>query len=209
MPKTNGILGKKIGMTRVWTDDGNAVGVTAVEVGPCVVLQKKTSGKEGYQAIQVGFGAKRDSRCIKPELGHFKEANQGAFYHVREFQVADVAQYEVGQVIKMTDLFKVGDLVDVSGTSKGKGFQGVMKRHNFRGGCDTHGSMFHRAPGSIGQSAWPSRVVKGRKMPGHMGDVLVTKKNVIVMDIREADNIMLVKGSLPGAKQSLLKLYQK
>ena len=196
-------------MTRVWTDDGNAVGVTAVEVGPCVVLQKKTSGKEGYQAIQVGFGAKRDSRCIKPELGHFKEANQGAFYHVREFQVADVAQYEVGQVIKMTDLFKVGDLVDVSGTSKGKGFQGVMKRHNFRGGCDTHGSMFHRAPGSIGQSAWPSRVVKGRKMPGHMGDVLVTKKNVIVMDIREADNIMLVKGSLPGAKQSLLKLYQK
>ena len=209
MPKTLGLLGKKIGMTRVYSQEGDVIGVTAIETGPCVVLQKKTEGKEGYNAIQVGFGPKKESRTNKPMLGHFKNGGKGGFYHVKEFRVDDPEQYEVGQEIMAADLFRVGDIVDISGRSKGRGFQGVMKRHGFHGGRKTHGSMFHRAPGSIGCSAWPSRVIKGKKMPGRMGNNLLTKKNVIIVDIRQEDNILLVKGSVPGAKQGLLSIFTK
>jgi large subunit ribosomal protein L3 len=209
MPKTMGIMGKKVGMTRVYSENGAAVPVTAIEAGPCVVLQRKSVSKDGYNAIQVGFSSKRDSRLNKPELGHVKAAGKGGFYHIMEFKVSDVDLYEVGQEIVITDLFKVGDLVDVSGWSKGRGFQGVMKRHNFSGGNKTHGSMFHRAPGSIGCSATPSKVVKGKKLPGRMGNFLVTKKNVIIVDIRTEDNVLLLKGSLPGAKQGLLRIFTK
>jgi large subunit ribosomal protein L3 len=209
MPKTLGMLAKKIGMTRVYSETGAATGVTVIQAGPCVVLQKKTMEKEGYNAVQVGFGAKKMSRLNKPMAGHVKAADKGGFYHIKEFRVADPAQFEVGQEITVTDLFKVGDLVDISGKTVGRGFQGVVKRYGFKGGRKTHGSMFHRAPGSIGQSAWPSRVVKGRKMPGQMGDERMTKKNVIIMDIRPEQNVIIVRGAVPGSEASLLQIYAK
>lgn len=196
-------------MTRVYSQEGDSIGVTVIEAGPCVVLQKKTEGKEGYNAIQVGYGSKKESRINKPMLGHFKNAGKGGFYHVREFRVDDPEKFEIGQEIMATDIFRVGDIVDISGRSKGRGFQGVVKRYGFGGGCASHGSMFHRAPGSIGCSAWPSRVMKGKKMPGRMGNNLLTKKNVIIIDIRQDENVLLVKGAIPGAKQGLLSIYTK
>jgi large subunit ribosomal protein L3 len=209
MPKTMGILGKKIGMTRVYSEVGAATGVTVIQAGPCVVLQKKTVEKEGYNAVQVGFGAKKMSRLTKPMAGHVKAADKGGFYHIKEFRVTDPAMFEIGQEITVADLFKVGDLIDISGKTIGRGFQGVIKRHGFHGGGKTHGSMFHRAPGSIGQSAWPSRVVKGRKMPGQMGDERMTKKNVIIMDIRPEQNVIIVRGAVPGSEASLLQIFTK
>ncbi len=209
MPNTMGLLGKKIGMTRVYSEQGQAVPVTVIEAGPCVVLQKKTEAKEGYNAIQVGFGPKKDARLNKPQTGHCKAAGKGGFYHIKEFRVTDPEAYELGQEIQLTELVKIGDEIHISGRSKGRGFQGVIKRYGFKGGRKTHGSMFHRRPGSIGCSAWPSRVIKGKKMPGRMGNDLLTKKNVTVIDVRAEDNIMLVKGSVPGAKEGLLQIYTK
>jgi large subunit ribosomal protein L3 len=209
MPKKIGMLGKKIGMTRVYSVVGQAIPVTVIEAGPCVVLQKKTSAKEGYNAIQLGFSAKKEARMNKPAGGHTKKAGKGGFYYIKEFRVENPEAYEIGQDINLADLFKVGDLVDVSGKTKGRGFQGVIKRHSFHGGKDTHGSMFHRRPGSIGCSAWPSRVVKGKKLPGHMGTNTITKKNLTIIDIRSEDNIILIKGSVPGAGQGLLNIYTK
>ena len=209
MPNKLGLLGKKIGMTRVYSEEGRAIPVTVIEAGPCTVLQKKSVGKEGYNAIQLGFLAKKDARLNKPLAGHCKTAGKGGFYHVKEFHVDDPEKYEVGQDISLADMFKIGDLVDISGRTKGRGFQGVMKRHGFAGGKKTHGSMFHRRPGSIGCSAWPSRVIKGKKLPGHMGNNKVTKKNLTVVDIRTAENIILVKGSVPGAGQDVLNIYTK
>jgi len=209
MPKTMGILGKKIGMTRVYSELGQAIPVTVVEAGPCKVLQVKTVATDGYNAIQVGFANKKAQRVNKPDAGHFKKSDSEGYYHIREFRVVDAAQFTAGQEISVSELFKVGDVVHVQGTSKGKGFQGVMKRHGFAGGRDTHGSMFHRAPGSIGTSAWPSRVVKGKKMPGQMGNQTVLKKNAIVIDIRADENIVLLKGPVPGAQNGLLKIFAK
>ena len=196
-------------MTRMYSELGQSIPVTVIEAGPCVVLQKKSEEKDGYNAIQVGYDSKKESRLSKPMAGHVKAAGKGGFYKILEFRVADPSQYEVGQEIAITDLFKIGDKVDVSGRSKGRGFQGVVKRHGFKGGRKTHGSMFHRAPGSIGCSAWPSRVVKGKKMPGQMGDVVVTKKNITILDIRPELNVLIVKGSVPGAKESYLQIYSK
>ena len=207
MPKTMGLLGKKIGMTRIYSEMGRAIPVTVIEAGPCVVLQKKTEGKEGYNAIQVGFDSKKESRLSKPQTGHVKATGKGGFYHIKEFRVTDPEAYELGQEIQLAGLIKIGDKVNISGHSKGRGFQGVVKRHGFKGGRKTHGSMFHRRPGSIGSSAWPSRVIKGKKLPGHMGTDLVTKKNLTVVDVRADENILLVKGSVPGAKQGLLRIY--
>jgi len=209
MPNTMGLLGKKVGMTRVYSEQGQAIPVTVIEAGPCVVLQKKTEAKEGYNAIQVGFGAKKDSRLNKPETGHSKAAAKGGFYHLKEFRVPDPEAYELGQEIQLAELVKIGDEIHISGKSKGRGFQGVVKRYGFKGGRKTHGSNFHRAPGSIGCSAWPSRVVKGKKLPGRMGGQLLTTKNLTVIDVRADENIMLVKGSVPGAKQGLLHIYIK
>ena len=193
----------------MYSELGQAIPVTVVEAGPCKILQVKTVGTDGYNAIQVGFANKRAQRVNRPEAGHFKKSNSEGFYHIREFRIGDSAQYEVGQEIGVTDLFKVGDVVHVQGKSKGMGFQGVIKRHGFAGGRDTHGSMFHRAPGSIGTSAWPSRVVKGKKMPGRMGNATVLKKNVIVIDIRADENVVLLKGPVPGAQNGLLKIFSK
>jgi large subunit ribosomal protein L3 len=209
MPKTMGLLGKKIGMTRIYSEMGEALPVTVIETGPCIVLHKKSVEKDGYNAIQVGFGNKKESRLNKPMAGHVKQAGKGGFYHLKEFRVENPGQFELGQEIAVSDIFKIGDVIDVSGKAKGRGFQGVMKRHNFKGGGKTHGSNFHRAPGSIGCSAWPSRVVKGKKMPGQMGNNVVTKKNVTILDIRPESNVMVVKGSVPGANQCCLQMYSK
>ncbi|ADH86147.1 50S ribosomal protein L3 [Desulfurivibrio alkaliphilus] len=209
MSKFMGLLGKKMGMTRIFSETGTAIPVTVIEAGPCVVLQKKTLAKEGYNAIQVGFGAKKEQRLNKPEKGHAKAAGKGGFYHIKEFRVADPDAYELGQEISMTEIFNVGELVDVRARSKGRGFQGVVKRHGFKGGRATHGSMFHRRPGAIGCSAWPSRVIKGKKMPGQMGDQFVTKKNCTIVDIRPEQNVLVVKGGVPGAKEGLVQIYKK
>jgi large subunit ribosomal protein L3 len=204
-----GLLGKKIGMTRVYSEQGQAMPVTVIEAGPCVVLQKKTAANDGYNAIQIGFGPKKEARMNKPLAGHCKAAGKGGFYHIKEFRVTDPEAYELGQEIQLAELIKIGDEVHISGTSKGRGFQGVIKRYGFKGGNKTHGSMFHRRPGSIGCSAWPSRVIKGKKMPGRMGNDLLTKKNITVIDVRADENILLVKGSVPGAKEGLLQIYTK
>lgn len=209
MPKTIGLLGKKIGMTRVYNEMGAVIPVTVIEAGPCKVLQVKSVDTDGYNAIQVGFGDKKAQRVNKALAGHFKKAGSDGFYNIREFRVPETADYQVGQDITLNELFKTGDIIDVQGVTQGKGFQGVMKRHGFRGGPGGHGSNFHRRPGSIGMSAWPGRVVKGRKLPGRMGNDTVLKKNVLVIDVRGDENLIIVKGPVPGAKQSLLKLFSK
>ncbi len=196
-------------MTRVYTEMGEAAPVTVVEAGPCKVLQIKTVETDGYNALQLGFSHKSGNRVNKPAAGHFRKSGSEGYYHVREFRNDKASDYEVGQDITLADLFKTGDLVDVQGVSKGKGFQGVIKRHGFAGGGAGHGSGFHRAPGSVGCSAWPGRVIKGKKMPGRMGNDTVLKKNVIIMDVREDENIVLLKGAVPGAKNGILKLFSK
>lgn len=196
-------------MTRVYTELGQATPVTVVQAGPCKVLQVKTVETDGYNAVQLGFDAKKASRVNKPAAGHFAKSNSEGYYHVREFRSDNAAEYEVGQEVNLSELVKAGDIVDIQGTSKGKGFQGVIKRHGFKGGGAAHGSNFHRAPGSIGCSAWPSRVIKGKKMPGRMGNDTVLRKNVLVFDVREDENVILLKGPLPGAKNGLLKIFAK
>jgi len=209
MPKTMGILGKKVGMTRVYSELGIAIPVTVIEAGPCKVLQVKSEKTDGYNAIQVGFDPKKEQRINKPMQGHFQKSGGEGYYHVREFRVEDPEKYEAGQTLALQDLFNVGDIVDVSGTSKGRGFQGVMKRHGFGGGGAGHGSGFHRAPGSIGCSAYPGRVIKGKKMAGRMGNDTILKKNLIVIDVRTEDNVILVKGPVPGANNGLIQIFTK
>lgn len=196
-------------MTRVYNEMGRSISVTVIEAGPCKVLQKKTVGKEGYNAIQVGFLEKKESRLNKPEAGHFKRSGGTGYYHVREFRVTEPDTYEIGQKITLAEVIKIGDRVDVVGKTKGRGFQGVMKRHGFGGGKASHGSGFQRAPGSIGCSAYPGRVVKGKKLPGHMGTDKKTVKNLTVVDVREDENILLVQGAVPGAKNGLVSIYTK
>lgn len=197
-----GIIGKKLGMTQIFSEYGESVAVTVIEAEPSVVIQKKTRDIDGYDAIQLGFGRVKRKNVTKALQGHFNKADKGLFRLLREFRTASNA-YELGQELKV-DLFKVGDYVDVSGTSKGKGFAGVVKRHGFSGGRATHGSMFHRAPGSIGASADPSRVFKGKKLPGHMGSERVTIQNVMVWAVRPEQNLILVKGAVPGGKNGIV-----
>jgi len=185
-------------MTQVFSDEGAAVPVTVIEAGPCVVIQKKTRETDGYDAIQIGFGRKKAKRVTKPLQGHFKKADKGFFQILREFRVDDIEKYEVGAELN-AGVFSVGDYVDIVGTSKGRGFAGGVKRHGFKGGRATHGSMFHRAPGSIGASADPSRVLKGQRLPGHMGDRRVTVQNLLVFGVSPERNLILVKGSVPGS----------
>jgi large subunit ribosomal protein L3 len=199
---SNGIIGKKLGMTQVFADDGATVGVTVVEVEPSVIVQVKTKDKDGYDAIQLGYGRTKQKNVTKPLQGHFNKANKGFFRNLKEFQ-AESEKYEAGQEIT-ADLFQVGDFVDVVGTSKGKGFAGVVKRHGFAGGKATHGSMHHRAPGSIGASADPARVFKGTKMGGQMGNVRKTIQNIQVWQVRSDRNLLLLKGSVPGSENGFI-----
>ena len=200
------ILGKKLGMTQVFASDGRRIPVTVVEAGPCTVLQKKTESADGYNALQVGFSAKKTHRTTKPMMGHFKKADQGAFTHLRELGAENVDDYQVGDQITCGAVFKPGDVIDVTGTSKGKGFQGVVKRWGFSGGRATHGSKFHRAPGSIGMSAWPARVLKGKKMPGQMGNARVTQQGLEIVEVRPEQNLVLIKGAVPGPNHGLVML---
>ncbi|AQT84796.1 50S ribosomal protein L3 [Paenibacillus larvae subsp. larvae] len=201
---TKGILGKKLGMTQVFTPEGLVVPVTVIQVGPCVVLQKKDSENDGYEAIQVGFEDKKEKRANKPEIGHAKKANTTPKRYVQEFRGVQLSDYEVGQELK-ADLFAEGEFVDVTGTSKGKGFQGVIKRHNQSRGPMSHGSRYHRGPGSMGSIA-ANRVFKGKNLPGHMGHETVTLQNLQVIKVDAERNVILVKGSIPGPKNSYVKV---
>lgn len=196
------LLGTKRGMTRVFTEDGRQVGVTVVEVGPCVVTQVKTKETDGYEAVQIAYGAVEARKVAKALIGHFGKAGKGAFRHVREVRGAG-AGLALGAELK-ADVFAAGDRVDVTGKSKGRGFAGVFKRFNFGGGKATHGSMFHRAPGSIGMRQDPGKVAKGKKLPGHMGDERVTTRNLEVVGVLADKGVLLIRGSVPGAPNGLV-----
>jgi len=194
-----GIIGKKIGMTQVYAEDGRAIPVTVIQAGPCVVVQRKSKAKDGYSSVQLGLVEDRKvKRVTKAMKGHFDRAGLPPCRVLLEFRVEDGAEHKVGDKVSV-ELFAPGDVVEIVGVSKGKGFQGVVKRHHFRGGAATHGSMFHRAPGGIGASAYPSRVIKGLRGAGHMGDERVTTKNLTVVRVDAGKNTLVVKGSVPGA----------
>ena len=199
-----GIIGKKVGMTQVYAEDGRAYPVTVIEAGPCVIVQRKSKDKDGYSAVQLGLVEARKAKSVtKPMKGHFDKAGLPPCRVLREFRVEDGAEVKVGDKVSV-ELFAPGDTITVSGVSRGKGFQGVIKRHNFRGGAATHGSMFHRAPGSIGASAFPSRVLPGMKGAGHMGTDKVTLRNVMVVRVDAGNNLLVVRGALPGAGGSIV-----
>lgn len=201
---SKGIIGKKIGMSQHYSG-GELIPVTVIQAGPCTVVQKKTTGKEGYDAVQLAFNEeKKKGRVTKAMAGHFQKANVQPHRFLREFRTAE---FEQGQSVTV-DMFKIGERISVSGVSKGKGFAGVMKRHRFAGGPGGHGSMFNRAPGSIGASAYPSRVMPGKKLPGHMGDVNVTLKNIEVIEVRPDQNLLFVRGAVPGGENGLVLLYK-
>ena len=201
------ILGRKLGMSQIFDQQGNAIPVTIVQAGPCTVLQVKTVETDGYNAIQLGFGDKKEKHTTKPLLGHFKKADSTPKRHIREARVDDPGSFKVGQVIS-AGLFEINDRVDITGTSKGKGFAGVMKRHGFSGFMATHGvHESKRGGGSIGQSADPAKVFKGMKMPGQMGDETVTIQNLRIVDVREGQNLIMVKGPVPGSKNGLLVIH--
>jgi len=202
-----GLIGRKIGMTQFYSAEGNVVPVTVVETGPCIVVQKKEPSKDGYTALQVGFGSRKAQRVNKAEQGHMAKAGKGAFEVLREFRLTDVSGYEVGQEIKAADLFKVGDLIDVAGISKGHGFTGVIKRWSFAGFPGSHGTHeYFRHGGSIGNRSYPGRVRKGKKMAGHWGNEQIAIQNLLVVDIRAEENLMFVRGAVPGAKQGVVSL---
>lgn len=206
MAKNLGILGKKLGMTRVFREDGTVCPVTVIQAGPCPVMQVKTTDKEGYSAIQVGFDAIEERKVGKPQKGHQAKAGKGLFRHLREFRLKDVSEYEVGSEITV-DIFAPGEKVKVTGTSKGKGFQGVMKRWNFHGLRASHGAeKVHRSPGSVGNATFPGRVWKNKKMPGQMGNARVTVSNIEIVDVRPEENILVVKGQVPGAKGGMVMI---
>jgi large subunit ribosomal protein L3 len=200
-----GLIGKKLGMTAMFTSDGKYIPVTVVQVGPCVVTQIKNMSSDGYSAIQLGFGEKKKSRVNKPMQGHFKKSGAGCFEFLREVPMDDSSEYKLGQTVNL-DLFTVGERVDVSGTTKGRGFAGVIKRHGFHGGKKTHGSHSHRIPGSIGCSATPAKVIKGKKMPGQYGNNRKTVRNLEIVDIRPEQNLMLIKGAVPGSGYGLVEI---
>ena len=197
-----GILGKKIGMTQVFANDGKLIPVTVVSVEPNVVMQIKTKETDGYEAIQLGFTSKKEKHSTKPEMGHAKKANTAPKRFLKEIKGVEVSNYELGQEIKC-DIFEAGEVVDVTGTSKGKGFQGVIKRHNQSRGPMGHGSQYHRGVGSMG-TLRPMRVFKGKKLPGHMGHETVTIQNLEIVAVDAVENVILVKGNIPGPKNSFV-----
>jgi len=201
----NGLIGKKLGMTGLFTAEGKYTPVTAVQVGPCVVTQIKTEATDGYNALQIGFGEKKKTRINKALEGHFKKSGESRFAFLREVSVNDPSEYGLGQILNI-DIFNIGEFIDVTGTTKGRGFSGVIKRHGFHGGKKTHGSHSHRIPGSIGCSAWPSRVTRGKKMPGQYGNNRKTIRNLEIIDIRPGDNIILIKGAIPGSKNGIVEI---
>lgn len=195
-----GLIGKKIGMSRSFDAEGNVLSITVIKAGPCTVIQKKTKKKDGYEAVQLGLVEARPvKKPTKPVLGHFKKSGGPPTKVLREFKYDARTELKEGDQV-LVDIFAAGDKVHVTGTSKGKGFQGVVKRHGFKGGGASHGSMFHRGPGSIGASSYPSRVIKGLKMAGHMGHVQVTTRNLVVVQADRENNLLVVKGAVPGPR---------
>ncbi|HCO19307.1 MAG TPA: 50S ribosomal protein L3 [Tissierellales bacterium] len=199
------MLGKKVGMTQIFKEDGTLVPVTVIEAGPLFVVQKKTVEKDGYNAIQVGFGDVKEKRMTKPAKGHFDKANVAYRKFLREFKVENPDEFEIGQEIK-ADVFSEGDMVDVTGSSKGKGTAGVIKRHGFGRGRETHGSKFHRMPGGMSAGTYPGRVFKGHRMMGRMGNERVTVQNLEVVRVDAEKNLILVKGAVPGPKKGLVSI---
>ena len=200
-----GLIGKKLGMTQIFDEQGKVIPVTVIEAGPCVVAQVKTVESDGYNAIQLGFEDVKESKVNKPEKGHFTKSKLPLKKHLREFRLDSVENINVGDELK-ADTFTAGDQLDIQGTSKGKGFQGVIKRHGQSRGPMGHGSMYHRRPGSMGPTSTPGRVFKGKKLPGHMGVLTVTIQNLEIIAVDLDKNVILVKGSVPGAKGAILKL---
>ncbi len=204
-----GLIGKKIGMTQTFDQDGNVLPVTVIKAGPCTVVQKKTREKDGYSAIQLGLVEEKPlKKPNKPISGHFKKSGLAPVRVLREFRSSGQTEIKEGDQV-FVDIFQVGEKVHVTGTSKGKGFQGVVKRWGFRGGRASHGSMFHRAPGSIGASSFPSRVTKGKKMGGHMGQDRVTVRNLTVVGTDKENNLLLIKGAIPGPQGGYVLIWKK
>jgi large subunit ribosomal protein L3 len=205
-----GILGKKIGMTSIFDEEGKHIPCTVIEAGPCTVLQLRTKERDGYDAVQLGYGEKRKKSTNKPEMGHFEKYNSGPLRVLREFKGFDTASMQSGETVTV-DMFEPGEKVTVAGTSKGKGFQGVMRRHGFGGvGGASHGQHNRlRAPGSIGSSSYPSRVFRGMRMAGRMGNARVTYKNLTVLKVIPESNLIIVKGAVPGAKQSIVEIHKQ
>lgn len=202
-----GIIGKKLGMTQIFTEDGTLIPVTVVQAGPCIVTQKKLQDVDGYSAVQVGFESVDAARANKPLLGHCTKSGHGVFRHLKELKLSNAAELNLGDSLTV-EQFLPGDYVDVTGTSIGKGFQGVIKRWNFKGGRASHGSRFHRAPGSIGASATPSRVFKNKKMPGQMGNEKVTVQGLQIVRVDSGENLLLIKGAIPGHKNNIVIIKQ-
>jgi len=198
------ILGKKVGMTQVFDEEGLTIPVSVIQAGPCTVIQKKTIDNEGYNAVKIGFEDIEEKKLNKPLKGQFLKLKLQPKKYLREFRTNEVDSFEIGKEIKVSDMFANGDKVDVSGISKGKGFQGNIKRHGQKGGKDTHGSMYHRRPGSMGSNTNPARVFKGKKLPGHMGFDKVTVQNLDVVRVDAERNLILVKGAIPGPKGGLV-----
>ncbi|OGP25268.1 MAG: 50S ribosomal protein L3 [Deltaproteobacteria bacterium GWC2_56_8] len=198
-----GVLGKKLGMTHIYSETGAMVPVTVIQAGNFVV-QRKTKAADGYEALQIGILEKKESRVNKAMKGHFKKAGTPCLYKLMELKGDKLDDYKPGQALNCGDVFKIGDFIDVSGTSKGKGFMGSMRRHHFSGGGESHGSMHNRAPGSIGSSSDPSRVYKGMRMAGHMGAAKITVQNLKVVGVRAEENVLLVSGAVPGAINGLV-----
>ena len=199
------IIGRKVGMTQIFDEKGAVIPVTVIEAGPCPVVQIKTVETDGYDAVQLGFGEVKEAKVNKPSKGHFSKSEVKPTKHLREFRLEDVSTVKVGDEINV-DIFEVGENIDIQGISKGKGFQGVIKRHGQSRGPMGHGSMYHRRPGSMGPTSTPGRVFKGKKLPGHMGVNTVTIQNLVIVKVDKDKNAILVKGSVPGNKGSILKI---
>ena len=202
-----GLIGRKVGMTQIYGDKGDVIPVTVIEAGPCTITEVRTSERDGYVAVQLGFGTNKETRFTKPVLGQFAKRNLPPSRHLREFRVEDPATYEVGKTLTV-EIFEKGSMVDVEGTTKGRGFTGVVKRHGFVAGHASHGPTAGKQPGSIGASAYPSRVVKGKRLPGRMGGGRLTIRNLEVVAVDAEQNVLMVRGAVPGPVRGLL-LVQK
>ena len=203
-----GLIGKKVGMTQVFGEKGDVIPVTVIEAGPCTVTEVRSQPRDGYVAVQLGFGTNKESRFTKPVLGQFKKRNLPASRHLKEFRVADASAFEVGKTVDAS-LFEKGEFVDVQGVTKGRGFAGVVKRYGFVAGHASHGPTFGKQPGSIGASAYPSRVIKGKRLPGRMGGVNLTIKNLLVVAVDPEQNFVLVRGAIPGPPNGLVYIQKR
>ena len=203
-----GLIGRKIGMTQLFNEKGDVVPVTVIEAGPCTVTEIRTSERDGYTALQLGFGTNKEKRFTKPYLGQFTKRNLPPSRHLREFRIPDVSAYTLGQTLNAS-VFEKGEHVDVEGNTKGRGFAGIIKRHGFKGGHASHGPTMGREPGSIGSSAYPSRVIKGKRLPGRMGGKPLTSKNLMVAGVDVEQNVVLVRGAIPGPTNGLVFILKR